>query len=70
MPELLELALELIGSVAEWLCAWRFYLCLICSLVLVAGICAFVSDGTLQTVLSVPVAFIGIVAGVILEFRA
>jgi len=47
MTEFLELALELVGGAAECFCAWRFYLCLMCSLALTGGICWLVSDGTL-----------------------
>jgi hypothetical protein len=70
MTELLELALDLVCGAAEFIWAWRFYLCLMCSLAVAGGICWLVGDDTVQVILSIPVVAAGVIAGLVWEHRA
>lgn len=69
MTTLLELALELVFGMAEFYCAWRFYLCLLCLLAVVGGIWWLMPESTARNVLSIPVVAAGVIGGLAWERR-
>jgi len=60
---------EFISGIFEILAWWRFYLCLLVSLALVGLVYWLVPDRSLCLPLSIPVAVVGIGAGIVWQWR-
>jgi hypothetical protein len=69
MTTLLELVLELVFGMAECFGAWRFFLCLMCSLAVVGGIWWLMPESTARNLLSIPVVAAGVIGGLAWEWR-
>jgi hypothetical protein len=65
MLELLELIFELLFGIVDVGCYWRVVVSLAAAALLVGAICASVTNEVVQVILSIPVAFTGLVLGVI-----
>jgi hypothetical protein len=69
MTTLLELVLELVFGMAECVGAWRFFLCLMCSLAVVGGIWWLMPEGIARNILSIPMVAAGVIGGLAWEWR-
>ena len=67
MPEILEIVLELVFNLVDWERYWRFGLCLVGSVALVAVIFSAVASRSVCLGLSIPVVLGGIGGGIFWE---
>ena len=61
--------LELISGIGELLCSWRFYLCLFLSFAVVGLVYWLIPDRSICLAVSIPVAVIGLVTGIVWQIR-
>jgi hypothetical protein len=61
--------LELIAAVGEVLFSWRFLLCVVVSLAVVAAVYWLVPDHAVCLSISVPLAAVGLIGGFIWQWR-
>jgi len=61
--------LEFLSAIGELFSSWRFYVCLILTFALVCLIYFLIPNQTVCLVLSIPLAMVGIGAGIVWQWR-